>query len=118
VRIIKLVENTTVVVAGSILIVGGLMAVAALFLGAFFVAVMRRLKPRRVQRTRPPVLHKISKMSDPDTPFVVRLSSDAADSEMRCRQGELEIAARQRETADWLRRIERLEKFQQLKLLC
>lgn len=34
---------------------------------------------------------------------------------MRCRQVELEIAARQQQTADWLRRIERLEKLQQLK---
>jgi hypothetical protein len=51
---------------------------------------------------------------DPDTPFVARPSREVADSEMRCRQVELEIAAMQRETADWLRRIERLEKLQQL----
>src|SRR5450432_2885373 len=61
---IKLVENTAVVVAVSILIVGGLMAVAVLFLCALFVTVVRKLKPRRVQRTRPPVLNEISKMSD------------------------------------------------------
>ena len=114
-RMIKLVENTAVVVAGSILIVGGLMAVAVLFLCAFFVAFMRRLKPRRVQRTRPPVLREIVKMLDPDTPFVATLSSVVVDCEMRCRQAELEIAAKQRQTADWLRRIERLEEFQQLK---
>ena len=112
---IKLVENTAVVVAGSILIIGGLMAVAVLFLCALFVVVMRRLKPRRVQRTRPPVLNEISKMSDPDTRFDARSSSEAAGSEMRCRQVELEIAAMQWQTADWLRRIERLEMLQQLK---
>ena len=112
---IKLVENTAVVVAGSILIVGGLMAVAVLFLCALFVAVVRRLKPRRVQRTRPPVLHELSKMPDPEIRFVARPSSEAADPEMRCRQVELEIAARQCQTADWRRRIERLEALQQLK---
>ena len=111
---IKLVD-TAVVVAGSILIVGGLMAVAVLFLCALFVAVVRKLKPRRVQRTRPPVLNEISKMSDPDTRFDARPSTEVADSEMRCRQVELEIAAMQWQTADWLRRIERLERFQQLK---
>jgi hypothetical protein len=37
VRMIKLVENTVVVVAGSILIAGGLMAVAVLFLCAFLL---------------------------------------------------------------------------------
>jgi hypothetical protein len=115
VRMIKLVENTAVVVAGSILIVAALMAVAVLFLCAFFVAVIRRLKPRRVQRARPPVLHEISKMPDPDTRFDARPSSEVADSEMRCRQVELEIATRQWQTADWLRRVERLETFQQLK---
>ena len=112
---IKLVENTAVVVAGSILIVGGLMAVAVLFLCALFVVVMRRLKPRRVQRTRPPVLNEIAEMSDPDTRFDARPSSEVANSEMRCRQVELEIAARQWQTADWRRRIERLEALQQLK---
>jgi hypothetical protein len=34
---LKLVENAAVVVAGSFLIVGGLMAVAVLFLGAFLL---------------------------------------------------------------------------------
>jgi hypothetical protein len=112
---IKLVKNVAGVVAGSILIICGLIAVAVLFLCAFFVAVMRRLKPRHVKRTRPPVLHQVSEVSDPDTPFVARPSSEVADSEMRCRQVKLEIAAMQWQTADWLRRVERLEKFQQLR---
>src|ERR1700692_4542156 len=98
---IKLVENTAVVVAGSILIVGGLMAVAVLFLCALFVVVMRRFKPRRVQSTRPPALHEIWKMADPDPSFDTRPSSEVADSEMRCRQVELEIANMEWQTADW-----------------
>ena len=56
-------------------------------------------------------------MPYPDTPFVAKLSSEVADSEMRCRQAELEIAATQQQTADWLRRIERLEKIPTIETL-
>jgi hypothetical protein len=111
---IKLVENTAVVVAGSILILGGLMAVAVIFLCAFFVAVMRRLHPRRARSTRPPIFHEIAEMPDPET-HAARLSKEVADSEMRCRQVEFEIVAREQQIADWRRRIERLERLQPLK---
>ena len=44
----KLIENTVILVAGSILIIGGLVAVAILFIGAVIMVAFRRLNPRRV----------------------------------------------------------------------
>lgn len=43
----KLIENTVILVAGSILIIGGLVAVSVLFIGAVLMVAFRRLNPRR-----------------------------------------------------------------------
>ncbi len=46
-RMKKLIGNTAILVAGSILMIGGMIAVAVLFLGATVIVVRRKLSPRR-----------------------------------------------------------------------
>jgi hypothetical protein len=43
----KLIGNTTILVAGFILMIGGLIAVAVMFLGATAVALLQRITSRR-----------------------------------------------------------------------
>jgi hypothetical protein len=43
----KLAVNITILVAGSILMIGGLIAVAVLFLGATVIFLLRRMTPPR-----------------------------------------------------------------------
>jgi len=47
---IKLAGNITILAAGSILMIGGLIAVAVLFLGATVVVLLRRMTPQRALR--------------------------------------------------------------------
>jgi hypothetical protein len=46
-RMKKLIENAAILVAGSILMIGGMVAVAVLFLGATLIVLLRKLNPRR-----------------------------------------------------------------------
>ncbi len=45
-RMKKLIGNTAILVAGSILMIGGMIAVAVLFLGATLIVLLRKLSPR------------------------------------------------------------------------
>jgi hypothetical protein len=45
-RMMKLIGNAAILVAGSILMIGGLIAVAVLFLGATLIVLLQKLNPR------------------------------------------------------------------------
>ena len=46
-RMKKLIENAVILIAGSILMIGGMIAVAVLFLGATVIVLLQKLNPRR-----------------------------------------------------------------------
>jgi hypothetical protein len=48
-RMKKLIGNAAIVIGGSILMIGGMIAVAVLFLGATLIVLLRKLNPRRAR---------------------------------------------------------------------